>query len=156
MKNCQHWLTLENYDDYHAATFPVRISPAKARELTFRASATLRLRPKPAQPRLTICKLREPLPIDGKLEKWRAAGITPQIVMTPVTGRGVDSPKDASAVIRLAYHGQDLYVQILRFDDLVSFHQTSKKTHVQDTMEMMLRRAAETTLPPSVVSAAGW
>ena len=78
------------------------------------------------------------MPIDGKLEKWRAAGITPQIVMTPVTGHGIDSPRDASAVIRLAYQGQDLYVQVLRFDDVVSFHQPGTKSHLQDTMEMAL------------------
>lgn len=138
MLNCQHWLTLENYDNYRSASFPVSISPAKAHELTFRPAVAYRVRAKPAQPRITIRKLREPLAIDGKLEKWRRAGITPQIVMTPVTGTDIRSPKDASAVVRLAYLGQDLYVQILRFDDVVTFHQPSTKTHVQDTMEMML------------------
>jgi len=138
MLNCQHWLTLENYDDYRASVFPVRIGPEKARELGFRPAMALRMRPKPPQPRITIRKLRAPLAIDGKLEKWRAAGITPQIIMTPVTGTEITSPKDASAVIRLGYLGQDLYVQILRFDDTVTFHQPSTKTHVQDTMEMML------------------
>ena len=87
---------------------------------------------------MVVRKLNEPLPIDGKLAKWRSAGVTPQIVMTPVTGTGIDSPKDASAVIRLAYQGQDLYVQVLRFDDVVSFHQPVAKSHLQDTIEMSL------------------
>ena len=136
MLNCQHWLSLENCDNYRSAVFPVQITPAKARELSFRPAAAVRLRPKPAQPRITVRRLPGPMPIDGKLAKWR--GIAPQIVITPVTSTSVSSPKDASAVIRLAYHGQDLYVQILRFDDVVSFHQPSNKSHLQDTMEMSL------------------
>jgi hypothetical protein len=136
MQNCQHWLSLEHYDDYRSTAIPVHVAPAKARELSFRPAATVRLRPKPAQPRITIRKLPGPMPIDGKLAKWR--GIAPQIVITPVTSTSVTSPKDASAVVRVAYHGQDLFVQVLRFDDVVSFHQPSNKGHLQDTVEMAL------------------
>lgn len=138
MQNAQHWLSLENYDNYRTATFPVTITPARAQELAFEPAAPYRTLARPPQPRIVVRRLNGPMPIDGKLEKWRAAGITPQIIMTPVTGTGIDSPLDASAVIRLAYEGQNLYVQILRFDDVVTFHQPVSKSHLQDTMEMSL------------------
>ena len=138
MQNCQHWFSLENYDTYRSASFPVRINPPKARELAFRPAPALALRPKPEQPRITIRKLGAPLNMDGKLDKWRDAGVTPQILMLPVSGSGVQSARDASAVIRLGYLNQDLYVQILRFDDVVAFHQPSNKSHLHDTLEMAL------------------
>ena len=69
MQNCQHWLSLENYGNYRFEAFPVRVTPAKARELSFRPAVAVQLRPKPAQPRITIRKLPGPLPIDGKLAK---------------------------------------------------------------------------------------
>ena len=138
MQNCQHWLTLENYDNYRAASFPATIGAGRARQLAFSPAVPFRIQGQAAQPRITIRRLAQPMPIDGKLDKWRAAGITPQIIITPVTATNIESPKDCSAVIRLAYHGQDLYVQVLRFDDVVSFHQPHNKSHLQDTVEMML------------------
>ena len=138
MQNCQHWLTLENYDNYRSASFPVTIGAARARALASSPAVPFRILGKAAQPRITIRRLSQPLPIDGKLAKWRAAGITPQIVITPVTATNIESPKDCSAVVRLAYLNQDLYVQVLRFDDVVSFHQPHNKSHLQDTVEMML------------------
>lgn len=136
MQNAQHWLTLLNASAWKGAKFPVRIPPERAYELAFRPADPYRTSPKPPQPRITVKRLGKAMPIDGKLDKWRT--ITPQIIVTPVTGRGIDGPRDASAVIRLAYQGQDLYVQVLRFDDVVSFHQPSSKTHQQDCLEMAL------------------
>lgn len=136
MQNAQHWFSLQHAEDYRSASYPVKVSDERARELAFQPAVGYRPLARPPQPKITIRKLPGAMPIDGSLAKWR--GITPQILMTPVAGTGVESPKDASAVVRLAYFGQDLYVQILRFDDVVSFHQPSTKSHLQDTMEMAL------------------
>ena len=80
-----------------------------------------------------VKRLQQPLAIDGDLLKWRQIGLTPQIIITPATGTpNITSAKDCSAVIRLAYHGKDLYVQVLRFDDVVTFHQTiATGTHIR-------------------------
>ncbi|HZK81468.1 MAG TPA: hypothetical protein VFC46_10385, partial [Humisphaera sp.] len=136
MQNAQHWLSLENYDNYVQSASDLKITPERARELAFAPPVPYKLLAKPPQPRIIVKKLSHPFPIDGKLAKWR--GITPQIIITPVTGVGIDSPKDASAVIRLAYRDDDLYVQIIRFDDVPTFHQPYSKGHLQDTVEMSL------------------
>lgn len=140
MENCQYWLTLENYNTYKKTSFPLTIAADKAAALAAQPAQPVSVLAKPAQPRITVARLKEPLPIDGELTKWRKAGITPQIIMTPVTaGIGIDGPADASGVIRMAYEGNDLYVQVLRFDDVVTFHQTIERgTHIQDTIEMMI------------------
>ncbi|HEX2952335.1 MAG TPA: hypothetical protein VHV83_22610, partial [Armatimonadota bacterium] len=138
--NCQYWLTLENWKNYKKASFPVKIDATLAAALAAKPAQPTTVLARPAQPQITIPRLQQPLPIDGDLTKWRKAGITPQIVVTPVTsGGGIDGPADASGVIRLAYEGDNLYVQVLRFDDVVTFHQTIEKgTHLQDTVEMMI------------------
>ena len=83
-------------------------------------------------------RLEKPLPIDGDPAKWRALGIAPQILITPVTAHGsVDSASDASAIARLAYHGRDIYIHVVRFDDVVTFHQPTASGHMQDTLEVM-------------------
>ena len=43
MQNCQHWLSLENYDNYRSSAAPVRVTAAKARELSFRPAAVVQL-----------------------------------------------------------------------------------------------------------------
>jgi hypothetical protein len=61
------------------------------------------------------------------------------VLITPVTATGdIDGPGDCSAVVRLAYEGSNLYVQVLRFDDVVTFHQPVAKSNAQDTVEIML------------------
>ena len=88
---------------------------------------------------MIVRRLAAPLTIDGDMAKWRKAGITPQILITPVTASGsIDGPRDASAVVRLAYEGKNLYVQVIRFDDVVTFHQPVSKSHLQDSVEIML------------------
>jgi hypothetical protein len=83
--------------------------------------------------------LKQPLPIDGGLEKWRKAGISPNIIITPDTAMGgIDGPQDASAVIRMAYHGTDLYVQILRFARNPVFFQPVSRHYMQDCIEMCI------------------
>jgi hypothetical protein len=139
MVNGTHWLTLAHTDDYHKARFPFKLDAAAARALAFRPVRAFELLGKSAAPKVTVRRLNAPLKIDGDLNKWRAAGITPQILILPVTASGaITGPKDASAVVRLAYEGNNLYVQVLRFDDVVSFHQPWSKSHLQDTFEIML------------------
>jgi len=89
------------------------------------------------KPRVTIRKLVAPLPIDGDLEKWHKIGLTPQIVLTPALGSPINGAKDCSAVIRLAYEGDNIYVQLLRFDDVIMFD-PAVDTHLQDSLEMMI------------------
>ena len=65
--------------------------------------------------------------------------LEPQVVVTPESAAGgIDGPRDCSAVVRLAYHGDDLYAQFLVFDDVVSFHQDVDRHYKQDGVEMCL------------------
>jgi len=89
------------------------------------------------KPRVTIRKLVAPLPIDGDLEKWRKIGLTPQIVLTPALDSPITGAKDCSGVIRLAYEGDNIYVQLLRFDDEIVFD-PAMDTNLQDSLEMMI------------------
>jgi hypothetical protein len=144
MVNVTHWLTLQHYDDYRKASFPFTISPSAARALAFRPPVTYRPLGKPAAQRVLVRKLARPLPIDGDLKKWRDAGITPQVLITPVTATGsIDGPADCSAVVRLAYESNNLYVQVIRFDDVVTMHQPWRRSYLQDTVEIMLNGFAD-------------
>jgi hypothetical protein len=139
MVNATHWLTLHHDDDYRRSQFPFTVSAETARAQAFRPPLPYVPRGKPAAPRVLVRRLGKPLPIDGDLKKWRDAGITPQVLITPVTASGsIDGPGDCSAVVRLAYEGTNLYVQVLRFDDVVTFHQPVAKSNAQDTVEIML------------------
>jgi len=92
---------------------------------------------KPATPRVLVAKLAKEFSIDGDMEKWRKAGIQPQIILTPETSAGIEAgARDASALVRLAYHGQNLYVQVMRFDDVITTHQPTTRAYLQDTVEM--------------------
>ena len=63
----------------------------------------------------------------------------PQVIVTPETASGaIDGPKDVSAVIRLAYQGNALYLQVLTFDDVPSFHQPVVRHHQQDGIEFCI------------------
>jgi len=133
-----HWLTLENYDTAKKAKFPFTVAPARAKALAAEPPRTAFLMTRSGKPSVVIKKLAQPLPIDGDLEKWRKLGLSPQAVVTPATGsRDIKTAGDCSGVIRMAYHGRDLYVQLLRFDDVVMYDPTLG-THVQDTFEMMV------------------
>jgi len=134
---CDEWYRLEN-KEVHPAKFPLTVTPQTAATL-----AALPLKPldvtagKPATPVIHIPHLKEPLRIDGDLAKWRDAGISPQIIITPETSSGIEGgPQDCSAIVRMAYEGQNLYVQVLRFDDVITAHQPRSRAYLQDTVEM--------------------
>jgi hypothetical protein len=140
VRNGIHWLSLRNYDRYRKAAYPFRVDPARSAALAAQPPRTATLATRSAKPRVTAKKLASPLPIDGDLEKWRRLNWPPQIIVTPATaGPGITSAHDCSAVIRVAYEGCHLYVQVLRFDDVPTFHHTvATGTHYQDTVEMMI------------------
>jgi hypothetical protein len=95
--------------------------------------------PRPAPPAVRVPRLAAALPIDGNLAKWREAGVAPQIIVTAETATGaIDGPNDVSALIRLAYHGDALYLQVLTFDDAPSFHQPVGRHHRQDGVELCI------------------
>ena len=91
----------------------------------------------PPHPRVAITRLTAPLPIDGGLEKWRAAGVHPQVMFPPRDG---DIHK-ASAMLRLAYEGQNLYVQVFEFDNHPTFHFGPQCPVWQDCVEMGINGA---------------
>ncbi len=138
--NGDHWLSLRNYDNYRKAAYPFAVVAARAAVLAGQAPQTTFMQASSEKPRVTVKKLRQPLVIDGGLEKWRRIGLAPQIVITPATARrGITSAKQCSAVVRLAYEGKSLYVQVLRFCEVPTFHQTiATGTNLQDTVEMAI------------------
>jgi hypothetical protein len=61
------------------------------------------------------------------------------VVVTPETATGaIEGPGDTSAVIRLAYRGNSLYLQVLTFDDAPTFHQPVVRHHQQDGVELCI------------------
>jgi hypothetical protein len=114
------WFRLENQESLKHHRYPFHLADARAKEL-----AALDWKPVPPSSgnlpiSFRIPQLTQPLPIDGDLEKWRQAGITPQIVIGP--NGAFNGPGDNSGIIRMAYEGQNLYYQILQFDDAPVFY----------------------------------
>ena len=96
--------------------------------------------PRPAPRTIRIPRLAAPLPIDGDIQKWRAAGVAPQLILSPDSATGpVQGPADASALVRLAYEGTNLYVQVLQFDDAVCFDGSERGR--QDCFELCVNGA---------------
>ncbi len=134
-----HWYRLAGADRIRPYSAPLSLTGPGAEALAALPSPPPYVSTRPAQPVVRIPKLDRPMPIDGGLEKWRTAVPKPQIVVTPESSYGkIDGPKDCSAVVRLAYQGEDLYVQFLIFDDVVSFHQDVSRHYKQDGVEMCL------------------
>ena len=64
--------------------------------------------------------LKAPLTMDGDLQKWRAAGITPQLILTPEIGgyRIAGGVRDAAARFSASPgKANNLYMQAFKFDD---------------------------------------
>jgi hypothetical protein len=137
---CDRWWRLNPASPLVHFASPVTISNSSADALAALPAPDLKqTAERPATATVRIPRLAAPMPIDGDLEKWRKAGINPNIIITPETAvTGINGPTDASAVIRMAYQGSDLYVQILRFDDIVTFHQPLERHYMQDCIEMCL------------------
>jgi hypothetical protein len=140
IKGCGHWFRLHNEENIVMSSQPAELSEETARHLkAMNVPKPGKVAFRPPTPTVRIPKLNKPLPMDGDLAKWRALDITPQIVITPETAvGGIKGPADASAVVRIAHLGSDLYVQILRFDNVVTFHQPVSKMYMQDSVELCL------------------
>ncbi|MEI6519634.1 MAG: right-handed parallel beta-helix repeat-containing protein [bacterium] len=119
-----HWMALTGYDKLIHQSLPVTISTEKAAALQAEPAVPLAICPVPPAPRVTIHKIAAALPIDGDMAKWRTLGITP-IVMS------ADDPTDNSAVIRLGYVDDALFVQVIKFDNALTFHQSESGRHYQ-------------------------
>jgi parallel beta-helix repeat protein len=129
------WYRLDNQQSLKKTTTAFRLDEARAKALaaTEWKPAFQAIRPPP--PRVRVPRLAKALPIDGDLEKWRTAGIEPAIFIGP--SHMMDGPGDCSGVVRVAYEGKNLYFQVLRFDDVVTFHQRSNMFQ-QDALELAL------------------
>lgn len=138
MRNGQHWMQLTGARSYVKNAYPVTLTAQSflpdAADGKMEAS---RILARSAQPRITIKKLAAPLVIDGDMTKWRTAGVMPQITILP-HGGGIKDAVDCSAVVRLAYESNNLYVQVIRFDDHIVLDSPSGQTQCQDTTEMMI------------------
>jgi hypothetical protein len=135
-----HRYRLDDADRMKVYSAPVNLVQPAASALAALPAPPPYVPSKPASPVVRIPRLAAPLAIDGDLVKWRKAGIIPQVLITTdTTGGGkFDGPRDCSAVVRLAYHGQDLYAQFLVFDDTVSFHQRVASHYLQDGVEICI------------------
>ena len=136
----QHWFRLRGEDRINAQTAVVTLKEPAAKALA--ALPAPRFNPgaaKPPPPIVRVPRLTHPFPIDGDPAKWRAAGIVPQVIITPETANGaIDGPRDVSSIVRLAYHDNDLYLQFLTFDDVPVFHQPAARHHLQDGVEFCI------------------
>ncbi len=137
---CDRWWRLDPKSLLSHSTFPVPLGDTSAQTLAALQPPDMKLAAaRAATAAVKIPRLKQALPIDGDLKKWREAGISPNIIITPETAvAGINGPRDCSAVIRMAYHDSDLYVQVLRFDDVVSFHQPVERHFMQDCVEMCI------------------
>jgi hypothetical protein len=129
-----HWFAINGWQDIRHATVPVVVDDSRTQSLAAAPPTPPWKSPAPPQPRVLVRKLDKPLPVDGDCAKWRALGIAPQIMILPA----MTTPDDCSALIRMAWQAGDLYVQVIKFDNVVSFHQPRKFFYKQDAVELSL------------------
>ena len=127
-----HWQELKGWDAIVRHTLPLTVTPALADQLALQEAKPVAIWPVPAAPRVTIKKLDNALTMDGDPAKWRTLGIQPLVAIS-------GNPASSSAVIRMGYDAEHYYVQVIKFDDLVTFHQTNLIAHyMQDGIEFNL------------------
>jgi DNA-binding beta-propeller fold protein YncE len=132
-----HWQELIGWDKVIHRSWPVKVSPALAETLSEGAPELVPVWPVPPPPTVTIKKLAGPLSMDGDPKKWRTLGIPPVVAIS-------NDPLSNSSVLRLAYEGQNLYVQVIKFDDVITFHQREAGKHyLQDGVEFCINTFPE-------------
>jgi len=129
-----HWMEIKGTDEVRRSRVTVTLDGQKARALAAVAATATVESPRPPTPAVLVRKLARPLKVDGDPNKWRRLGITPQIVVSPP---GI-SPLDCSAVIRTAWEGDNLYFQVIKFDNVVTMHQPLQLHYKQDSTELAL------------------
>ncbi len=136
-----HWLTVTGMDRIRKHGQAVSVSPALAQSLAAAPAQPVRHWPVPPVPPLVIPKLAAPLAMDGDPAKWR--GIKPLLITPELAGKAI-GPENNSAVIRLAWQGNDLYVQVIKFDDkIVLFQSDPGKHYLQDGIEFAINSYPE-------------
>jgi len=141
MFNRNQWFVLRD-KQVKSGKSQFTVTPQAAARLAALPEKMLIGPPAPATPTVKIAKLKAPLTIDGSLQKWRDLNITP-IIITPEASSGISSPHDCSCIVRLAYLGEDLYVQVLRFDDILTLHQPESRAYMGETVEMCFNGTLE-------------
>ena len=138
-RGMQHWWRLNRDDTIATSATAITVDEPAARALAALPAPPAPTSARPATPVVRVARLASDLPIDGDLAKWRKAGVAPQVIVTPESAAGaIDGPRDVSAVVRLAYHGHAIYLQVLTFDDVPSFHQPAVRLHQQDGVEFCI------------------
>ncbi len=135
---CLFWFKIAGLDKVIYQKQPLVISPALATALAALPQPAVPKQPEPPTTKFTIKKLAAPLPIDGDMEKWRSILPMPQVIITPDTGSSaaITGPADFSSVLRFAYEGTNLYVQVISFDDVITHFQNADMFYKQDAVEM--------------------
>ncbi|MGA2065965.1 MAG: NosD domain-containing protein [Thermoguttaceae bacterium] len=137
--NCHHWMTLRGTATVRKSRLAVSIDAAKAKQLASRPAALHEPLGRARAPEIVIKRLPGPLAVDGDLSKWRRLGFPPQVLLTPQNSFGkIDGPADCSGVVRLGYHGRDLYAAVIVFDNVVSFHQPAARFYKADSLQFCI------------------
>jgi hypothetical protein len=135
--NSHHWFTVTGADTVRRWTVRIAVPDQKARELAYRRPLPHPPLASGRAPEVRIKKLGAPLKIDGDPAKWRS--FPPQILLTPQNSFGrIEGARDLSGVARLAYHGRDLYGQVIAFDDRISFHQPAERFYKADSLQFCI------------------
>jgi parallel beta-helix repeat protein len=113
------WFRLDNQQSLTRTKHDFRLGEDRAGQLAALEAAPAAVNRVP-QPEVRIPRLAQPWAIDGDLEKWRQAGVQPIAVIGPQGS--FNGPRDCSTVVRMAYEGQNLYFQVLQFDDVPTFY----------------------------------
>jgi hypothetical protein len=129
-----HWMEVKGVDEVRHSRVAVTLDGPTAQALAAAAAPAAVESPRPPTPGVLVRKLAKPLKVDGDLKKWRERGVTPQIVVSPP---GI-SPLDCSALIRTAWEGDNLYFQVIKFDNVVTMHQPLQAHYKQDSTELAL------------------
>lgn len=136
---CMFWFEVAGLDQVIYQKQSLVISPALATALAALPLPTVPKQSLPPTTKFTIKKLAAPLPIDGDMEKWRTILPVPQVIVTPDTGTpAISGPADHSSLVRFAYEGTNLYVQVITFDDVVTHFQDATLFYKQDGVEMAI------------------
>ena len=139
-KSCNDWFRLDTCDLRRTVT-PVTVSPDTAALLAGLLASPADVKAgKPPTMVVHVPHLKAPMKIDGDPQKWRDAGIAPQVIITPEAGAvRINGPRDCSVLIRYAWEGQNLYIQALKFDKVICMPRNATAyPNMHDTVEMAI------------------
>ena len=136
---CFYWMAVDGIDRIVRQHVDVHVDDTKASELAAQPM------PEGAKPislpvtHIKIARLTAPMTMDGSLDKWRTAVPTPQVIVTPDSASpGIKGPADCSAVVRFAHENGNLYVQVIKFDDMIVMDNPVGEYYLQDGVELAI------------------